>query len=78
MDFACRQIVPPCTLILVSCNLTAIFSEVFYCDSLKSLIEMLYHKNPTQFEFYPQNFIRVLKLNIFCVFSPCGIFQKHF
>ena len=26
------------------------------------------------FECYPQNFIRVLKLNTYCAFSPCGTF----
>ena len=38
------------------------------------LIEMLYDRNPTQFEYYPQNFIRVLQLKIFCVVSLRGTF----
>ena len=49
-----------------------------YSNWVKSLIEMLYHRNPSQFEYYRQSFIRVLKLNTFCVFSPRGTFQKRF
>ena len=41
---------------------------------LKSLIEVLYHRNPIHIECHPQNFIRVLTLSRFCAFSPCGTF----
>ena len=50
----------------------------FSGSPFKSPIEILYHKNPTQFDYYPQNFIRVSKLNTFCVFSPRGTFWKRF
>ena len=35
---------------------------------IKSLIEMLYNRNPTRLKCYPENFIQVLKLNTFYAF----------
>lgn len=61
-----------CVIVFTSKILTKKF-KTMNMIRIKSLIEMLHH-NPTQFEYYPQNFIWVLKPHTCCVFSPHGTF----